>query len=187
MKTGVALKKIGTGAEARRNLDEHGRPEDIPPVRNELEQAPPEYRKGIASVVTGDVFKDIAPQYPVLLKRQTEHRMTVADLIQELALIVSMGDIKDPETSVFIYSLQLENPANTLETAGWKFIQRAALKESFLELKNGYVNHDLLYELTESERSMVLLNVLQQAKKVRLSLKPPWSDQRVDVSVEICT
>jgi hypothetical protein len=179
--------ELGLKDEALRHASEVGSASEAETVKSELADLPSEYESGITSVVSGDVFKEIDPQFPLLLKKQTEHRMTVSDLMKELALIVGMGDIKDPETSIFIYSLQLENPEDISATPGWKFIQQAASKEFYVELKNGYVNHDLLYELSDSDRDMVLLNVLQQASRVRLSLKPPWSEQRVDVLVEFAS
>jgi hypothetical protein len=181
----VLERELGLKDEALKRVSEVGSASDAESVKAELAEAPPEYEKGITSVVRGDVFGEVEPQFPTLLKKQTEHRMQVAELMNELALIIGMGDIKDSGASVFIYSIQILDPSRLPETEGWKIVQQAAPADSWIELRNGYVRHDLLYDLPDSDRSIVLLNLLQFAKKVLVSLKPPWSNNRIDTVVAL--
>lgn len=101
--------------------------------------------------------------------RRKRNWVRTSSKADELELVIGMADIKDPGASVFVYSIQILGPLRLPEAAAWKIVQQAAPEDSWIELRNGYVRHDLLYGLPDSDRSIILLNLLQYAKKVRIS------------------
>ena len=117
----IALERdLGLKDEALKRVSEVGSASDAESVKAELAEAPPEYERGTTSIVSGDVFREVEPQFPTLLQKQTEHRMQVAELMNELALVIGMGDIKAPDASVFVYSIQILAPLQSPETEGWE-------------------------------------------------------------------
>lgn len=175
--------KLGRATEALRKRLSKVAPGDFAFIDQEIENAPLRYRKAVTSILKEDVFRRIDPQFPLLLQKTNEHRMEVSQLIGELDLLLSMGDIRDPESNVYIYSIQVVDPPDIKERLDKKALEAFAPKESLTELLNGYLRHELLYDLQGSHTNILLISVLRCAKKVRVSLKPPWSAHKIDSTV----
>jgi hypothetical protein len=152
-------------------------------IREDLWLAPHD-RKAQASEIKTNVYANVDLIFPVLLRKQPEHRMKAAEFYRELDMIVGMTDIKDPNASVFVYSFQVIDPRNFGDRLN-KMVLDLVPAPLLPEITNGYFRHEVLYELGESERSMILVNAIQSAAKIEVSLKPPWSPYRVCVFVTL--
>lgn len=158
-------------------------PEDMAFVEQELDGAPLKYKKSLSSIVKEDVFRNVDLQFPVLLRRSNEHRMQLSDFFGEIELLMGMGHIRDADSSVFIYSLQVMEPLDITNQIDMKAIEAFAPTQTLLELKNGYLRHELLYDVPDHHAKILLISLLRCAKRVRVSLKPPWSTHKVESDV----
>jgi hypothetical protein len=177
--------ELGRGAQALKRISGEGDPSDRLSVRMEITDAPRAYRQAMASRLAEDVFGAIEPQFPVLLRRAAEHEMAWSELVDELDLILAMADIREPASTVYIYSLQVVEPANLRSKIGEDALPSLAPPSHLIELRNGYVSHDLLYGLPAPRRNMILMTLLMHANLVRVSVKPPWSPYRVEAVVRL--
>ena len=176
-------RKLGSVTRALKHISAEAEPVDLSSLLRELQEAPD--KKSVTSMIEEDVFQGIAPCFPVLLAKATAHRMARPDFLLELEVVLSMGDARDPRAPVFVYSLQVAEPKNFSELIDRKLLSEAVPRDSLLEVVNGYVRHELLYELPVSYRNIVLVHLAQLAQNIRLSLKPPWSQHKVDSVVEL--
>jgi hypothetical protein len=178
-------RELGRGAHALRRISGEGDPSDSLSVRMEIGDAPRAYRRAMASRLTEDVFGAIEPRFPVLLRRATEHQMGWSELVDELDLILAMADIRDPASSVYVYSLQVVEPARLRNVVGEDALPSLAPPNYLIELRNGYISHELLYGLPAPRRNMILMTLLMHSNLVRVSVKPPWSAYRVEPLVRL--
>lgn len=186
MSTAVkAERELGTVSEALKQIPTGAKSLDDASVRRELEDAPASHKKARTSVLKTDVFGTINPLFPVLLKKAEGHRMGVAQLISELDLILGMGDIRDTRSSVYVYAIQVAEPQDVGALLDRATLARVASPGSLIELMNGYIRHELLYDLPSSERDFILVNLFQRAKRLRVYLKPPWSAYKIECTVTI--
>src|SRR5713101_3874182 len=181
--TGVKEARLGSASEALKKLSEKANSDESMTVRQELEEAPSKYKKAITSVYRDDVFKGIRPQFPTLLQETQEHRMGLAQFLGELDLVLGMGDIRDPESNVYVYALQVVEPIDLKDRIDKQTLEVYAPQSALIELQNGYVRHETLYDMIDLHRNILLGSLLKHAKSVRLSLKPPWSYYKVDLKV----
>jgi hypothetical protein len=180
---GVREARLGPASEALRRLSDRANSDDSMTVRRELEEAPARYKQAITSIYKDDVFKTISPQFPTLLQMANEHRMGVAQFLNELDLVLSMGDIRDPESNVYVYALQVLEPVDLRDRLDKATLETFGPQNSLTELENGYARHEILYDMLDLHRNILLGSLLKHAKKVRVSLKPPWSSHKVDSTV----
>jgi hypothetical protein len=189
MTTAAARKKedtLGIASKAAKQIEEWVPAADVVSMKQELKDAPSQYKKAITSIMREDVFGGIEPFFPILLKKQTDElHMGVAQLANELDLILNMGNIRDPASNVYVYSLQVVEPSDLSERLDRRVFESFATVGTVTELMNGYVRHDLLYELSTSYRNLVIASLLQHARKIRISIKPPWSAYRIDSMVRL--
>lgn len=180
---GVKEARLGPASKALKKLSDKVNTDDSMTVRRELEEAPARYKRAITSVYNDDVFKGISPQFPTLLQEASEHRMGVAEFLGELDLVLNMGDVRDPKANVYIYALQVVEPTDLGDRLDKETFQIYGPQESLIELQNGYARHEILYDMLDLHRNILLGSLLKHAKKVRVSLKPPWSSHKVDLTV----
>jgi hypothetical protein len=151
-------------------------------VREELREAPDD--RAQASIVQTDLFQNVDTLFPILFRKEREHQMKPVAFLSELALILSMASIKDPGANVYVYSLQVIEPKDFGQRLGTKVLEILPpnLKP---EIINGYFRHELLYGLPEPDLSVILVNTVQNASKIEVSLKPPWLAYRTNVVVHL--
>lgn len=178
----AALKEEMVSKALKKRLEKTA-PEDMLVVEQELDAAHGKYKKSVSSIVKEDVFRNVEVQFPVLLRRTNEHRMQLSELFREIELLMGMGHIRDVDSSVFIYSLQVMEPLDITNQIDIKAIEAFAPAETLLELKNGYLRHELLYDVPDHHAMILLVSLLRCAKRVRVSLKPPWSPHKVESDV----
>src|SRR6266404_2199868 len=167
MTTAAARKKedmLGIASEAVKQIEEWGSPADVVSLQHELKDAPSKYKKALTSIMREDVFGGIEPFFPILLRKQTDElRMNVAQLANELDLVLGMGNIRDASSNVYVYSLQVVEPSDLSQRLNRRVFESFATGGIVTELMNGYVRHDLLYELSISYRNLVIASLLQHA------------------------
>jgi hypothetical protein len=160
------------------------RPGEIDPaIREDLWQAPID-REAQVSQIEANIYEGIELVFPLLLRRQFQHRMKATQFYSELDMILGMADIREPDANVFVYSLQVVEPQNFGDRLN-KMVLDLVPPNLLPEIVNGYFRHEILYELSEPERSVILVNAIQTAAKIELSLKPPWSQYRTSVLVTL--
>lgn len=174
----AALKEEMVSKALRKRL-ERTAPEDMVFVDQELEGAPARYRKSVPSIVKEDVLRNVDLQFPVLLRRASEHRMELSGLLGEIELLLGMGDIRDVDSNVFIYSIQVMDPLDITDKIDVKALHAFAPADALIELRNGHMRHELLYDIPDLHAKILLISLLRCAKRVRVSLKPPWSAHKV--------
>ena len=178
----VKEKQFGSVLQARKKITKE-KGTDVLSLLRELQEAPD--MRAITSVFGDDVFKGIEPMFPVLLKRESNHRMTLADFLNELDMILGMGDVRDPNAGVYVYSIQVTEPQDYPKRVDRPLLEGIVPSDSLIELGNGYIHHSILYELTDPHRHFILSSVLPHATELHLSLKPPWSQYRVESVVAL--
>jgi len=181
--TDAKMKKIGSVSELLRYMQSLGQPADASIVLD-LKDAPSEYKRAIASNIETDVFQGVDTLFPVLFKNVREHHMRKPDFLTELELIIGMADIRDPKARVYIYALQVTEPRDLCERLNKTLLESVAPTSTLVELMNGYVRHEILYELPNSHRNMILVHLLESTSKLRISLKPPHSLDRIESTIE---
>jgi hypothetical protein len=181
--TAVKEAKLGPASKALKKLSDKVNTDDSMTVRRELEEAPARYRKAITSIYRDDVFRGISPQFPTLLQEASEHLMGVAEFLGELDLVLNMGEIGDPESNVYIYALQVVEPTDLKERLDRETLEIYCPPKSLIELQNGYARHEILYDMLDLHRNILLGSLLKHAKKVRVWLKPPWSSHKIESTV----
>lgn len=162
----------------------HRKPQEFDPmVGQDLWQAPAD-RKTQASQVEANVYEGVELYFPLLLRKQPEQQMKTTQFYSELAMILDMADIRDPDANVFIYSVQIAEPQNLGDRLN-KMVLDLVPRNLTEEVVNGYFRHELLYRQSEPEKSIILVNAILNAAKVSVSLKPPWSPYRTTVLVTL--
>jgi hypothetical protein len=151
-------------------------------VREELREAPD--KRARASIVRTNTFQDVKTLFPILLRKEMEHHMKAVPFLGELTLILNMANINDPTANVYVYSLQVIEPRDFGHRLGSEVLEILPpnLKP---EIMNGYFRHELLYGQGEPDISIILVNTVQNATKIAVSLKPPWSAYRTNVVVHL--
>jgi hypothetical protein len=177
--------KLGRPSKALRKRLGKIAPEDLAFIDQEIEGAPARYRRSVTSILKEDVFKRIDPQFPLLLQKTNEHRMEFGQLLGEIELLLGMGDIRDPGANVYIYSVQVMDPLDITERLDTRALEAFAPKEALVELRNGYIRHELLYDVSDLHSKILLISLLRCAKKVRIYLKPPWASYKIESNVTL--
>src|SRR5437879_5694900 len=120
------------------------------------------------SMIRRDVFLNTRPEFPLLLSSDVQLILGQEQLKTEIGLVVDMQQMNLFE-GPHIYGVRV------LEPAGYR-LERPPMdlrEGTLIELRSGYIHHDVLYRHTPETRGALLDALLSRAEVVEVIVRPP--------------
>jgi hypothetical protein len=110
--------------------------------------------------------------FPILFSRYPELKMSRAELMTELSVIVAMSQPNLP-SGHHIYSIQVLEPKDITGFVDLKKLGEYLGGTVPMDLRSGYIYGPFLYEPSPFVRSVILEGVLGNASEIEVSLRNP--------------
>lgn len=119
-----------------------------------------------------DVFLNAPITFPMLFSRSEQLKMSRAELMTELSVIIDMSQPNVPGGQ-HLYSIQVLEPKDVTEVIGQSKLGEFLGGAVPPDLRSGYIYSPLLYQGSPFVRSIILENVLANATEIEVALRNP--------------